>query len=72
MIKLSQMDLNVYISFFENPKSDSSTKKNRLQYFAELVMNLSQIDVKALKVNVFINRTIENLDFALEPLASSA
>jgi hypothetical protein len=70
MIKVSQIDLNVYISFFENPRSDSSTKKNRLQYFAELVMNLSQIDVKALKVNVFTNRTINNLDFALEPLSS--
>ena len=70
MIKVSQIDLNVYISFFENPRSDSFTKKNRLQYFAELVMNLSQIDVKALKVNVFTNRTIKNLDFALEPLSS--
>jgi hypothetical protein len=70
MIKISQIDLNVYISFFEHPKANSSIRKNRLQYFAELVMNLSQIDVNTLKVKVFINRAIRNLDFALEPLAS--
>lgn len=60
--------LYVYITYFENSKSNIKAKNNRVKYLANLLLSIAYISVKEVHVKIFTNSISNELTNILDPI----
>ena len=60
--------LYVYITYFENSKSNIKVKNNRVKYLANLLLSIAYISVKEVHVKIFTNSISNELINILDPI----
>lgn len=68
-LKISEIELNIYITCWLDPKAKNNSTEKKFEYLANTILHLSRIATKRTKLTIFTNNKVVEFEPLMRPLS---